>query len=121
MYLNMPKSLLLVFALVGLTGCHHTRTGNFQIVITPDTAAQTVTVSCDKSSTDKCHFAFTGGVSPAEATVRVGDTLVFHDVSSDSSYCAENHKPSLDTCQKSSVPLERQTIAKEFSSDQETN
>jgi hypothetical protein len=117
----MPKSALFAFALVALTGCHHTRTGNFQYVITPDTAAQTLTVSCDKSSTDKCHFAFTGDVSPAEASVRVGETLVFHNVTADSSYCAENHKPSLETCQKGSVPLERQTISKEFSSDQETN
>ena len=120
-YETMPKSLLFVFALVGLTGCHHTRTGNFKFVITPDTAAQTVTVSCDQSSTDKCHFAFSGSVSPAEASVKVGETFVFHDVTPDSSYCAENHKPALETCQKTSVPPNRQTIKKEFSSDQETN
>ena len=114
----MTKQALLALALLSLVGCHsHKRHASIEFVITPDRAAQTVTVSCTSSSTNKCHFAFAGNASPEEATVAVGNTFIFRNVDPNALYCANSHNLPLDICTQTSIPQQRATITKRFSSD----
>jgi len=118
----MTKQALLALALLPLVGCGpHKRHSSIEFVITPDRSSQTVTVSCSNSSTGKCHFAFAGNASPEEATVAVGDTFIFRDVDPNALYCANAHNLPLDVCTQTSIPQQRATITKRFSSDSSGN
>jgi hypothetical protein len=117
--MNFPvKKLLLPLALLALLGCHpHRHSSNLSFTISHDIAAQTATVVCVASSSDKCHLAFTGDVSPATADIQTGDTLVFHNVTPNAQYCADVHKPSLDSCKKSPLPQNQSTETRSSQSD----
>ena len=114
----MNKKPLLGLALIALLGCHHyLHTRNLKFTIAHDSTAQTATVTCTVSSSGKCHFAFTGNISPATADLEQGDTFVFHGVTPDTEYCAEVHKPSLDSCKKSTLPLLQSIESRESRTD----
>jgi hypothetical protein len=117
--MNFPlKKLLLPLALVAVLGCHPQRhSSNLNFTIAHDRAAQTATVACLASSSDKCHIAFTGEVAPATADIKTGDTVVFHNVAPETQYCADVHKPSLDSCKKSTLPQNQSTETRSTQSD----
>ena len=115
----MTKHLLGALALLTLTGCHpqNTKTG-LRFSITPDSAAQTITVSCKESSSNTCHFAFTGRISPAETAVKAGESIVLIGDASNTLYCAEPTKPTIGNCRATSIAPKRQVITKETSTDE---
>jgi hypothetical protein len=115
----MPyKKLLLPLALIALLGCSPRRhSSNLTFTIARDSAAQTVTVTCTASSSGKCHFAFTGDVFPANADLQTSDTLVVHGVTPDAQYCADVHKPALDSCNKSPLPEHQSTESRSSRTD----
>jgi len=116
------KKLLFPLALIALLGCHpHQRASDLKFTIARDTSAQTATVDCMESSSGKCHFAFTGAVSPATADVKAGDSFVFQNVAPDTQYCAAVHTPSIDACDKSPLPDHQSTESRKSQSDTLSN
>lgn len=94
---------------------HEDRTKIFDY---PDSAAQTITVSCKESSSNTCHFAFTGRISPAETAVKAGESIVLIGDASNTLYCAEPTKPTIGNCRATSIAPKRQVITKETSTDE---
>ncbi len=110
--------LLLPLALIALLGCHPNRhSTNLKFSIGHNSVAQTITIACTASSSGKCHFAFTGDVSPATADLQTSDTLVVHGVATGTQYCADVHKPSLDSCKKSPLPEHQSTESRSSQTD----
>jgi hypothetical protein len=119
---SASRKLLLPLALIAVLGCHHgLRTRNLEFTVAHDQVAQTATVTCTSSTTGKCRFAFTGDVSPVSADLQTGDTVVFHNVTPDTQYCAEVHQPSLNSCKKSRLPEHQSTESRSSQSDAPSN
>jgi hypothetical protein len=118
----MPKLRLLAAAslTLALAGCHHTRSSRIAYTLTPSDDA--VTVTCNHSSSDKCHFAFAGPSTPSLATIDVGSTITIKDIPVGTEFCAESHAVTLDNCSRSRTTGKTQNVEKRSSTTHpETN
>ena len=118
----MPKlrlsavALLIAFLTVG---CHGTRSSNsslVRIVVDPDIADNSVKITCEVSSTGKCHLAFTGDASPSTTEISTGSTQTIQHTNPGTLYCVEAHRARLSTCDKSALPSKHTTCQKRSSS-----
>jgi hypothetical protein len=118
----MAKLRLFVLALpLLLSGCHVSRSGDIRFTLTPSTTEDSVKISCEASSSGKCHFAFKGSAEPATVSVDTGTSVTVRRIGPGTQYCAETHRPSLDNCSKSILELHRGTVEKKTSTDRSSS
>ena len=114
----MAKLCLFALALpLLLSGCHVSVSGDIKFTLTPGPTEDSVKISCEASSSGKCHFAFEGSAEPDTVSIGTGTSVTVRRIGPGTQYCAETHRPSLDTCSKSTIELHPVTVEKKSSSN----
>jgi len=113
----MKKLALAVAALpLALLGCNKV-TQNLEFVLTPDTAAHSVTFECSRSSTGKCYVNFVSAGSPSRGEIPAGNTITFSDIAPGTQYCVETTAAALGRCTPAPLPEKRTTVRRKVSTD----
>lgn len=113
--------LVLVALPLLLAGCNCSRLPDLKFTLAPGATEDSVTITCEVSSTGKCHFLFDGNATPDMVSIDTGTSRTVQQISPGTQYCADTHKTSFDLCSKSTIDFHRVTVEKKISSDNVTS